>query len=696
MRFRPALLLLPVLLSTLTAQQPVPPAARPAQQIFRVRVEDDRGRPAPGVTLVIGQDHGDVFGFEPLSGVPEATSDQDGMAAFECDANVPITHLFAEARVLAEPPIRCGLDVRLGILSSVTLRLPPTGQVRVLCYDLTERPLPSVTSVDLAITGNKRFFDRVVPKGAQQPEGALFARVALGQQLTATASVQDTHGALRTEQPGPTRPGELVVIDLRLQQARLLTVRLLGLDGKPAQNTALGGFLLTNLACTTVRLSTNQDGVLRYLLPEGFVGDTEAALHLARRGGGEFTEYLGAARIPMTEPWHGERALGDVSLQPEPPVAQGRLVDPDGKPMPDVVLTTETSYLQGAQRSTSGADSWNHRTRTDANGAFTFRELEPRAANLVIHAEGKVFLPDDTVVRAGDTAVLLTGARSGSAVVELPGLPAGTKVHFVAFRRRLPARGPGMDIGNGFQSTLTATSNGIEFTDLRPGTYDLHIGTSDLTGPVAKIEGFTVASGKRCDDPRLVVADWQQHLHFVHLSFEGSAELRISAQLLLGEVASHGYSWHGFGSLEDAPRELLVPRGRKLTVFGPNCASVVLDDPTGEVKIALAPRPQVHLKLPAGVVLPPNLRLVLAAKAHPWLDTQVLVVTTQETSWHVRPDATGAFTAKLSAPRGNGEYDEVWQGELVVPAGAGSHDVELPIPATTAQELRERLAPPKK
>jgi hypothetical protein len=680
------------LLSVLVGQDQGTPATANQHQ-FRVIVEDDRGRPAKGVMLVLGHDGGDVFGFSTISGAAPVTTDSQGTALLQCDAQQPLQNLFAEAQILIEPPIRLGLQTAPDGGAPHRLRLPPLGQVRVLAYDEQEHPLAGVTGVDLALQGNKRFFDRMRPVGTLQAEGALFSRVALGQQLLATATLQNTNGTLSVQQAGPTRAGELVVIDLRLRAANLLTMRVVGKDGVPATNTTLGAFLRTSKTCKTASLTTDADGMLRYLLPAGFVGEPDALLHLVRRGDSEFSDYLGATRVSLAEDWRGTRACGDVSLQDEPSTVGGTLVDPDGKPMAGVVLTASLSVLQSAQIQQAEREVPTHRVRTDAAGHFVFRELEPFDTKLLVQPEGDVFLLDDVTVHTDDKKAMLKGARPGSAIVQLPGLPAGMTVRCVALRRS-ENQGPGsFDTDT---PTKKSTANGLEFSGLRPGTYDLEIGTSGLGGAAHRIGGFQVHSGARCEDPRLRVLDWQDYLRLVHCTFEGDPALRTQAQLMVGEVQSNGYAWQGMGSLDRVRSPFLVVRNHKLAVFGPACESIVVDDPAADLKLTLTPRPQVRLSLPPKITLPANLHLILAADDRPWLDTKVLVVTGTATSWNVTPDGHGKFTAILQAPRGNGEYDEVWRAGVVVPEGQGPHALELPIDEAAAQLAREVMNQTKK
>jgi hypothetical protein len=134
-----------------------------------------------------------------------------------------------------------------------------------------------------------------------------------------------------------------------------------------------------------------------------------------------------------------------------------------------------------------------------------------------------------------------------------------------------------------------------------------------------------------------------------------------------------------------------VPRGRKLVVYGPSCTTIVIDDPSGDVKLALAPRPRVQLNLPGGMTLPKDLQLRLGPTERPWLDTQVEVPCADAKSWTVLLDGQGPFAATLRAPNGDGTFAEVWSGALVIPAGAGPHNLTLPIDAAAVKEMRERL-----
>ena len=55
------------------------------------------------------------------------------------------------------------------------------------------------------------------------------------------------------------------------------------------------------------------------------------------------------------------------------------------------------------------------------------------------------------------------------------------------------------------------------------------------------------------------------------------------------------------------------------------------------------------------------------------------------------PDGSGPFAATLRAPNGDGTFTDVWSGALRVPAGAGPHDLTLPLDAAAVKELCLRL-----
>lgn len=675
------------LLARLPAQSPAP---------IEVHVEDDRGRPAAGVELRLGIDSGDVFGFSPLSDIPPAVTDRDGIARLQPGPATPATNLFVEAKVLAEPPVRLGLSTRTGPGPAV-LRLPPLGAVRVLVYGFDEHPLPGVTAVSLSLAGNQRFFDRVEPPGTLQPEGALFSRVALGQRVLATARIAGTHGELRVEAAGPAHAGELVVVELRLAQAHLLTARVIGLDGKPAANALLPGFLVDADAARTIGVSTDVEGRLRFLVPDLGVGRPDGAVVIARRGpggDGAETEYLGSARIPTAEPWTGERAVGDVVLQKEEPIAAGRLLDDDGKPLAGVLLTATPSQLAGARISESNSDAFGHRVRTDAEGNFVIREAAPRTATLRLEATG-VTLRGDGGIAVGDQQAEVHGSRRGEVFVGLPGLPAGVRVRYLRFRGA-PRQQPGFGGDGGEPPHVTSVADGVLLPDVAAGTYDLVAGTMYGFAEHVLGKGLEVRPGAATPDPRLSFPDWRQHLWVCRYTVGGDPALARGAQVLAVVVGNGGHSSQGFGHVGSAPRALLLPREHRLTVQGPACCTAVVEPTDAPVEIVLRPRPVVLLRLPDGVTLPAGLRLVLVPKERPWTLESGHVQTDGTAQWTVRPDGDGVFAARLETPRGDGGHDEVWKGELTVPAGAGPHPLVLPIDPETARELRERAAPGKK
>jgi hypothetical protein len=294
----------------------------------------------------------------------------------------------------------------------------------------------------------------------------------------------------------------------------------------------------------------------------------------------------------------------------------------------------------------------------------------------------------------GDVQAELRAVRRGPVFVGLPGLPAGVLVRDLLLREPAPPQVGFM--GSGPQPPrLVSVDGGVRFPDVASGAYDLVVTTMyGLPEPVLG-RALVVRVGA-ANEPQLSFADWRQHLWLCRYTVQGEQALQRGAQVLSVVVSSAGYESRGHGHLRDAPPVLLLPRTHRLTVQGPECCTAIAAASDEPIVLTLQPRPVVQLGLPAGVTLPAGLRLLLQAKERPWALDPGHVLTDGQAPWSLRPDGAGTFAVRLEAPRGDGGRDEVWRGEVVVPAGAGPHTLVLPIDAEVAKELHERLAPPKK
>jgi hypothetical protein len=669
------------LVGGLPAQQP-----QPGDRQIVVSVKDADGRATRGVPIVLGhlRSIGDEQDFSRLDRGATALTDAAGRAVLTIPAGTEITQLHAQALVLAEPPVRLSLAA---MPAEAALQLPPCGQVRVLVYDDQEHPRSGIAGIALRMVGNRRFFDHLDVPGEPEAEGAQFHHVALGLQLEARAALAGVNGALVARRAGPTRVGELVVIDLREQEGMQVSCRLLGLDGRPVAAARLGFVVRWDRNCQVTEVETGADGTFRYQVPDALASRADVALTLVRRGA-EGRGYLGSLAIPVGEPWRGERDLGDLALQQEPSLVRGRVLDPQGRPVAGLAITAPlavTMGVTGLEVRTRRAP--RHDVVTDTDGRFEFFELAGPPVALPVEVHGDWLLPPTTIATGGapiDIAVLAPSKLR----LQLTGVPEGVVVPGVRLlqQEQMRANGPGMILP---ADTRTTQAGGVlEFTGLLPGTYDLELGAALGWGPF-RLRDLAITPGVDCADARLQCKDWSSSLQLVSLRIIGPAGEPVAASVSIYEVAAHGFSGVGVPMRVGQPLPVLLAKGRRLVVEAADSCTEVITDPPAQLEVRLRPRPRVRLAIARGELWPAGLRVQLGSPDSDFLGSaRVEVSTSGEAQLSMQPRRIGKVAVTISAPVGDGSWRPAWNGEIDVAASADEQLVELPITPEQLAALR--------
>lgn len=381
-----------------------------------VRVVDNAGDPAPGVDLTLRVPAGGSSVMTDTHHYEATTVGPSGLALFRISPQALPRKAWDRGLtvVLREPLGRPLQEVMRRPRSKddpLELGLPGTGSLRVRLLDPRGDPMPGPLSASVAalVPGAGR---RSVHRSSEDGE-VVFPYVGLGLPLeVGLASQAGRLEQVRVRTRSPEREGETVEVAARLTEAfPELLGRALRVDGRPVppgeELLLLTGFRDAQgvLHQPTWRVASERGGRFRVPVPHGGPGPLWWRVVLDTQEG------AGAYAQGRLEPWPpaGAADLGDVVLRPAPLVAAGRVVDPEGRPVPWARLV-----LDGA-----GAFSWEPEegvrfgdeavTRyADAGGRFRLRAPGARSTlALTIAAQGR-----------HRQAVLAPGARE--VVLELP------------------------------------------------------------------------------------------------------------------------------------------------------------------------------------------------------------------------------------------------------------------------------------
>jgi len=666
-----------------------PPTIRlVAQEYYEVLVVDSSGKPAAevpiGFGLLLNQGPLDSFFHAGVEG----RTDGAGRLRVPRDRLQADQELTVQALVLTPDPIRaklvCDAAGRQGAIP--TLQLPPCGMVRVLLYDERERPIERLRSVELqeAKPEQQPGFQVRSARPSQQDRGsAHFRWVALGLKVRAVVGVEGVDGSLTHEQDGPTRAGELVVCGVRMTAANpILRLRALDPAGKPMVNATLGLARTSTKRFHGREITTDGEGRLQWTIDPEWLAADEAGqvLLIARGNGAKQTLYQGALAIDLADIQPGITDLGEVRFQEEPVVLGGVVVDPDGKPLAAVVVTTMMSHLsesRSTSRSSSGrALYFDHRVPTDAQGRFAIRELNPKEVPMRLTLVDPAWVLAETVdATPGETELTLRAVRPGTAELTL-----ADPTHAGVLRFHLRAA---TDAAPDSYGERRAT--GAAWQNLVPGHYRLAVDTTDRHVDV--LSDLDVPAGGACADPRLQKLDLTDRVRVIEVTVRGQAVLEgFQVQCIHLRGAGLGGNVHGATTDRTGKVRLVLPmQGNKLLLHHPDYRSVEVEEPTADCTFDLVARANVRLRLPEGVKLPDGVGLLVEPHEHIWWAEE-------EVRWEgiwsnkevlvLRPDRDGELQITLRDRGG----ETLWEGKLTVPAG-DAVEATLPLDASTATDI---------
>jgi len=553
-----------------------------------VRVTDWRGRPAADVRIQAGKRFGRHFRAHCW-----AVTGRDGRCRIPLIGGPTAAEMEVQVDAVMTAPPTATFDGTAPPTEPLELQLPQMGMVRLVLYGKDERPSEQLASARLDVVGRSGRRGWTGKASRLTDDGASFGWVELGLTLKVFAKVKGLDRELRFEGKGPTIPGELTILEGRLNASSpVVNLRVLGVDGAPVAGETVHLAYVDEQWVDFSPADTDAEGRLRLVIPR-----TPKHLYILRRGAGKLTTYAGTARIAADRWQPAEQDAGDVRLQPEPVSARGRIVDANGEPVAGLLLETPISLRPGRSGPASYSSDRNPfrlRVRTDAQGRFELCELHPlrdRYEMSLTHAD--LLSPNKglTVWMQAQEREYQLVARSRVAGRLAAGLgqlslPLQLKHQKTGARLSVP-------VENG----------AFEHRDVPPGRYDLIVGDA-TTGFV--VEAIDVPAGGAADDRRLQPLQWQHHYLVSRVKVvddQGKPLHRANVWHLSHRAKTTVGSRH-FTDANGVATLLTVRKNSYLRVVHPGFDTVPEIAPRAELEVAMTPIPATAFTVPALRSLP--------------------------------------------------------------------------------------------
>lgn len=573
------LLVFASLLSVAAAQSPAPQAP-PLEIVVRTR----DGKPVADAPVGLG-DRSDRL----MAGPTPRKTDRDGRIRLEVDRNLG-TEVFVGVLGSFTSPCVQKVDLRQPSAEPVVITVPPCGQVRFLLYGLDEKPASGLGEASLRLVDGRgqrtsvpslrSIMSSPPPSSPSEraPDSLLFGMVEVGHEVAVTVEVAGMARPLVFQGKGPTRAGELVVVDGRLTVGPpILSFRVVDQRGQPVVEERVGIVVRSEDQWRSSDAVTDADGRLVLPLESG----EETDLWVMRRRASAWTEYRGAVHRVLGAVQPGPQELGDLGLVDEPVVARGRLVDGDRQPIADVWLQAQASIRHGIGGGSWTGEFWffEHRVRTAADGTFELREVDPLpvAWSLTVEAGDWVVL-GALELQSGQQGVQdLRLWRSSTIAAQF----AGSEMAGITPDARLVHRETGSELLSQFRDGV------LQPVRSAAGTYDLHIGPKELG---FCIEDIQAPANGMASDERLRAIALPEGLSIVRATVVDEAGLPVPEATVWCHLLRPGGGRSASATRTGADGSVAFLARRKdceVTIQGGGFATQRITEVTPELKIRM-------------------------------------------------------------------------------------------------------------
>lgn len=487
---------------------------RPVASV-RVAVVDAAGNPLSGVPVALRQQMPSQDGHVMVNLATARSGGEGGIALlkhyahrFDLGAGVEPPAANVKLSVALDFPLLDPVSVPISTNlldwtdEPITLKCPPIGSTRVEVSGPSGAAMDDGTIVRLSASPDPH--PTIGTLGGKLLDGGVeFWPVGVGTTLKAWAALrwdQDPTGATG---PGPGSPGDTSSFGMRIG-GRLVNLsgRLLLGEDEPAADTAVRARF--EAAVGTFRrhvwVETDGEGRFSMILTESDDSPLRGAVTLrcvdSTRQGGEATARVAGVSAS------GELDLGDLFLDRPASLFGGVVVDPDGKPLPDVHVG-----LKRPRDSTATPVAWLHvlpSTLSDERGRFFLSgEMPEHEVWITAESDGPWYHQPLRVEHPNsDLRITMQagGILEGSLQVE-PEFP----VERLRVRLWPDSRAPNGRWGvlGGWISGSLSDRGEFRVTGLKPGFYTFVVGVGIDNNSTVFVERIFVKAGEITRDARL-------------------------------------------------------------------------------------------------------------------------------------------------------------------------------------------------
>jgi len=306
--------------------------------------------------------------------------------------------------ILSPKPIELPIDLNQLPGSPPVLRMPPTGSVQVSLQDEAGEAssenlilqLSAVGAIDPAVktTGFQEweFLSKNVMESVRDKSGKkTIPFVALNQIMRVFVVNEGQTQTAAKDFRGPEAADQIISVSLTLaSDFPILTGRFLDASGTPLmEKRVVAGLLRVPSFGNEIHqpsITTDGQGRFRVPLNQRYDSSQQYTCKFTHKADKDSSEVV--ARITLPEVLGvGELDLGDVTLEQEPLLASGVVLDANGQPAPSVRVAIEfTPEMPVGDTNVQWHQSWPDVTQTNEGGEFEIRGI-PRSDSCRLTAE---------------------------------------------------------------------------------------------------------------------------------------------------------------------------------------------------------------------------------------------------------------------------------------------------------------------
>ncbi len=531
---------------------------------IHVLVVGPKGRPARGVPVVL------THMLEYFTGRDEPVK-TDGEGRAQIRLGIYRHHgsdeMYVRAKIASKEPVGQEFDpsgFKNDAQSPIKLTLPEYGMVRVYALGEDGKPLPGIDGATLRVLGSRNRQPEPIEADLVRGDSATFSVVEVGLKIEVGCTYQGDQRPQKMTSDGPRHHLDMRIINIEgVTAPGRLTLRLLGMDGKPVASEEVG-VLFTGEDAWGTTVQTDAEGSLEVVVPNKYAKAADGKLRVLRRSRDSKPGQANLGAVEISLPSAGEpKDLGDVQLEQEDLLAAGQVVDRSGDPIPAAMVYVQEVGSRFSHNSTGGLpEFFQCLAVTDEDGQFELRAMgvDLPEIQLRILVQGYNVLSGDKIaVGTKDAKVVMDGTTS------LHGRFKGMK-GFSRFEGEIHLVGKA---AKSRESFISIDEQGSFALDCVPDEYSVKFKLQGSEEPFLTIPGVKVEKGKPCKDPRMMNIDLAAHVSVVKVTVLGPDKKPVKAQVWTHVVRENGSTARGGHTGENGEILLMLPKdGGNVSVQG--------------------------------------------------------------------------------------------------------------------------------